>query len=76
MWSVFSPYSSSYTLDLEALQNVVAELLGKLFIDRDDQDLVAVVNMSIRVIRIHSYIILEIDTRCRDKLIYQITNVN
>ena len=46
MWSVFSPYRSPYTLDLEALQNVIAEVLsvlGNLFIDRDDQDIVAVV---------------------------------
>ena len=76
MWSVFSPYRSPYTLDLEALQNVIAEVLsvlGNLFIDRDDQDVVvAVVNddqviltqrngtiyMLIRVIMIHFYIIL------------------
>ena len=47
MWSVFSPYRSPYTLNLEALQNVIAEVLsvlGNLFIDRDDQDLVALVN--------------------------------
>ena len=74
--SVFSPYRSPYTLDLEALQNVIAEvlsMLGNLFTDRDDQDVVvAVVNddqviltqrngtiyMSIRVIMIHFYIIL------------------
>ena len=75
--SVFSPYRSPYTLDLEALQNVIAEvlsMLGNLFIDRDDQDVVvAVVNydqviltqewdhiqyMSIRIIMIHFFIIL------------------
>ena len=46
MWSVFSPYRSPYTLDLEALQNVIAEvlsMLGNLFIDRDDQDVVVAV---------------------------------
>ena len=76
MWSVFSPYRSPYTLDLDALQNVIAELLsvlGNLFIDRDDQDVVVVVvnddqviltqrngtiYMSIWVIMIHFYIIL------------------
>ena len=34
--SVFSPYRSPYTLDLEALQNVIAEVLsvlGNLFIN-------------------------------------------
>ena len=46
MWTVLSPYRSPYTLDLEAMQNVIAEVLsvlGNLFIDRDDQDVVVVV---------------------------------
>ena len=44
MWSVFSPYGSSYTIDLEALQDVVVGLLWNLVFDIDDQALVAVIN--------------------------------
>ena len=44
MWSVYSPCRSSYTLDLEALQDVVPALLRNLVIDRGDQALIDVVN--------------------------------
>ena len=58
---MFSPYGSSYTIDLEALQDVVVGLLWNLVFDIDDQALIAVVNDNQVSI---------------NKIIYQITSVN